>query len=47
MSLKRVLLTVPDKLLKHFDREIKGAYTSRNEAIRASMKLLLEELEKT
>jgi metal-responsive CopG/Arc/MetJ family transcriptional regulator len=45
VELQRVLITVPKNLLKHFDSQIKGAYTSRSEAIRHGMKLLLDDLE--
>jgi metal-responsive CopG/Arc/MetJ family transcriptional regulator len=45
MESKRIEVTVPKKLLEHFDRKIKESFTSRNEAIRTSMKLLLDELE--
>jgi len=41
-KLKRILVHVPDKFLEEFDREIRGLYASRNEAIRAGMILILE-----
>lgn len=43
-NLKRFLVRVPEKFLKEFDRETRGLYASRNEAIRAGMILMLEEL---
>jgi metal-responsive CopG/Arc/MetJ family transcriptional regulator len=41
----RVILTVPEKLMERFDKLIKGRYNTRNEAIRAGMKLLIKEME--
>lgn len=43
-NLKRFLVLVPEKFLKEFDGETRGLYASRNEAIRAGMILMLEEL---
>jgi metal-responsive CopG/Arc/MetJ family transcriptional regulator len=44
--LKRILVYVPEKFLGRFDREIEGIYTSRNEAIRAGMIMVLEAVKK-
>ena len=43
-NLKRFLVHVPEKFLREFDRETRGLYASRNEAVRAGMILMLEEL---
>jgi metal-responsive CopG/Arc/MetJ family transcriptional regulator len=43
-NLKRFLVRVPEKFLREFDRETRDLYASRNEAIRAGMILMLEEL---
>lgn len=45
-NLKRILLHVPEKFLKEFDKETRELYASRNEAIRAGMILVLEALRK-
>jgi len=45
-KLKRVLVQVPERFLKVFDRETERLYASRNEAIRAGMMLVLEELKR-
>ncbi|MFQ6076944.1 MAG: hypothetical protein ACE5Z5_12590 [Candidatus Bathyarchaeia archaeon] len=44
--LKRVLVRVPRDFLEEFDRETRGLYASRNEAIRAGMILVLENVKK-
>lgn len=41
-KLKRVLIHIPREFLEEFDRETEGLYTSRNEAIREGMILVLE-----
>ena len=41
-KLKRVVLLVPESFLDLFDRKTKGIYASRNEAIRAGMKLIMD-----
>jgi metal-responsive CopG/Arc/MetJ family transcriptional regulator len=41
-----ILVYVPKGFLKEFDRETSSLYTSRNEAIRAGMILVLESLRK-
>ena len=46
-SLKRIMIQIPEKFLKEFDKEIQGLYASRNEAIRAGMLLVLEYLRQT
>jgi metal-responsive CopG/Arc/MetJ family transcriptional regulator len=45
-KLKRILVYVPEKFLERFDNEIEGIYTSRNEAIRAGMIMVLEAVKK-
>jgi len=43
-SLKRIMVQIPEKFLREFDKEIQGLYASRNEAIRAGMLLVLDYL---
>ena len=43
-KLRRVLVHVPEKFLRKFDRETEDLYASRNEAIRAGMMLVMEAL---
>jgi len=45
-SLRRILIHVPKEFLEQFDKETRGLYASRNEAIRAGMILVLETLKK-
>jgi metal-responsive CopG/Arc/MetJ family transcriptional regulator len=44
--LRRILIHVPTEFLEEFDKETRGLYASRNEAIRAGMMLVLETLKK-
>ncbi|MCL1971189.1 MAG: ribbon-helix-helix domain-containing protein [Candidatus Bathyarchaeota archaeon] len=39
---KRILVHIPTNFLAEFDKEIKGIYASRNEAIRAGMAIIME-----
>jgi len=43
-KLKRILVHVPRDFLEEFDEETSGLYASRNEAIRAGMILVLENI---
>lgn len=43
---KRFTLEVPDDFMTKFEKTIKGQYDNRSEAIRASMRLLIKEIEK-
>lgn len=43
-KLKRILVHVPERFLREFDRETEDLYASRNEAIRAGMMLIMEAL---
>jgi metal-responsive CopG/Arc/MetJ family transcriptional regulator len=45
MERKHIEVIVPKKLLERFNRKVKENFTSRNEAIKTSMKLILDELE--
>ena len=45
-DLRRILVRVPEKFLREFDRETRGLYASRNEAIRAGMIMVLEALKR-
>lgn len=44
MSKVRTELEVPEELLNEFDNAIKGHYANRSEALRASMRLLIDKL---
>ena len=44
MSKVRAELEVPEELLNEFDNAIKGHYANRSEALRASMRILIERL---
>jgi len=39
---KRILVHIPSNFLDQFDKEINGIYTSRSEAIRAGMAIIIE-----
>jgi metal-responsive CopG/Arc/MetJ family transcriptional regulator len=41
----KIWLIIPNNFLQQFDKETKNNYSSRNEAIRRGMKLVLRELE--
>ena len=43
-KLKRILVHIPREFLQEFDKETSGLYASRNEAIRAGMIIILENL---
>jgi len=43
---KRILIHVHKEFLEEFDKETRGKYASRNEAIRAGMTIVLETLKK-
>lgn len=45
-KVKRILVHVPKDFLEEFDRETSSLYTSRNEAIRAGMILILETMKR-
>jgi len=42
--LKRFLVSAPEKFLEEFDRETRGRFVNRSEAVRAGMAMLLESL---
>jgi len=44
--LRRILIHIPKGFLEEFDKETRGLYASRNEAIRAGMIMVLETLKK-
>lgn len=44
-NFSKIWLLVPKKFLEQFDGEIANTYSSRSEAIRRGMKLILEEIQ--
>ncbi len=45
MNGKKIHITLPIKFVESFDEAIKDSYATRTEAIRAGMRLLLEDLQ--
>ncbi|MDR0461519.1 MAG: ribbon-helix-helix domain-containing protein [Nitrososphaerota archaeon] len=44
ITLTKAWINIPKKFLKQFDTQTKNSYSSRNEAIRYGMKLVLQEI---